>query len=142
MIHFDRKTCKREIANSKRTKDGYITYIIMDRWGFFKVGRTKDIKSRIRQIKNSNPHVIVCKIIDFDCENEIHAALDRCRYKLEWFEFITDYKEISYPVLSVQKYSYFNICLLVHLIKKNGVPGLKIFSSIIFDRFKHIYIRG
>ena len=132
----------KSIENISRTEKGYVTYIVLDRFGFFKVGRTKDFKSRYRQIVTANPHIVTYKIIDYDCENKIHEMLSNCRYKNEWFEFLTDYQEIKYPVFDFMDYTYFNILLFISLINKHDIQKAKeYFSEIMINRFKHIYCK-
>ena len=137
---MNRKDIERTIKNTSRSKNGYVTYIVMDKFGLFKVGRSRDVKSRFSQIKTANPHIIVYKIIDFDCENQIHDMLSNCRYKNEWFEFITDYKDIPNHVFNYLDYTYFNILLFISLINKHGIQKAKEhFANIMFDRFKYYY---
>ena len=137
---MNRRELQKTIKNNSRSQSGYVTYIVLDTLGFFKVGRTKDFSSRIRQITTANPHIIVFKIIDFDCENQIHDMLFNYRYKNEWFVFIDDYKTIPNPIFNFVNYSYFNILLINSLIKKHGIQKAKEhFANIIFDRFKYYY---
>jgi hypothetical protein len=141
-IFMMRKNLQKTIKNNSRTENGYVTYIVLDRFGFFKVGRTKDFDSRIRQITTANPHVVTFKVINYDCENEIHEMLSNCRYKNEWFEFLTDYKEIKNPVFDFMDYTYFNILLFISMINKHGIQKAKqYFSEIMLNRFKHIYCK-
>lgn len=139
---MNRSKLQKTIKNNSRSESGYITYIVLDTLGFFKVGRTKDFSSRIRQITTANPHIVVFKIIDFDCENQIHEMLFNYRYKNEWFVFIDDYKTIPNPIFDFMDYSYFNILLIISLIKKHGMQKAKeCFAEIIFDRFKYYYCK-
>lgn len=135
---MNKQTLKRINDNYLRTQNNYKTYIILDAFGVFKVGRSKDVDSRIRQIATANPYIIKHKIIDLDCENELHKILDK--FNREWFSFIQDYNDIPNPVLGIINYTYMNILILVSLIKNHGIEKAKyIYSEIMFNRFKHIY---
>jgi hypothetical protein len=137
---YTHRNLLKTIQNDSRSKNGYVTYIVLDQFGFFKVGRTKDFNNRIRQIRTANPHIVTYKIIEFDCENKIHQMLSYCKYKHEWFGFLTDYKEIKYPVFDFMDYTYFNILLIISLINKHGTEkAQKCFEEIMLNRFKHIY---
>jgi hypothetical protein len=130
------------IKNISRTEEGYVTYIIVDKLGFFKVGRSKDFKSRYRQIVTANPHVEHHYVINNDCENILHKILAECKYKNEWFTFYSDYKVIESHVLTFKTYTYFNLLLLLNLIKKHGAEKAEyIFAEIIFNRFKHFFCK-
>jgi len=132
----------RTIKNISRTENGYITYIVVDKLGFFKVGRSKDFESRYRQIVTANPHIEYHYVINNDCENILHKTLEECKYKNEWFTFYDDYKAIENHVLTFKTYTYFNLLLLLSLIKKHGAEKAKdIFSEIMFDRFKHFFCK-
>ncbi len=140
---MNRSKIKKIIDNDLRSRNGYVTYVVLDKFGFFKVGRSKDINSRLRQIETANIHIVAHKIINFDCENEIHNFLSHFRYKNEWFTFIKDYEDIQAPVFDFLNYTYFNILLLTTMIKKYGIDeGKKYFAEINFNRFKHIYLKS
>ena len=59
---------------------------------FFKIGRTKNIKSRLSQMKTSNPHelrVVGLKVVDSPDIEEflLHREYEHHRVRGEWFKF-------------------------------------------------------
>ena len=90
---------KEEIINEKKEKEGLV-YIIESE-GFYKIGRTKDIKARCRQYMVENPHpmkiLFSIKVKDcFETEKKLLELYKSKRHRGEWFKLSkTDTKIIK-----------------------------------------------
>jgi len=73
-------------------KDTFTYLVFMNGENLVKIGRTKDLVSRIRQIKTANPMVTNIHYYDGNIENLLHRIFKDCRYIREWF----DYSDFGY----------------------------------------------
>lgn len=69
----------------KNTRE-YMTYIISDNHGLFKIGRSSDIWKRISTLETANPDIKLICVINKDIESELHGMFDTKRYHGEWFK--------------------------------------------------------
>ena len=74
------------------------TYLVMDEaTGYTKIGKSKDIHTRLRIIKT---HVPMCQLLGYipaDVERELHAIYSAKRVKGEWFNLSgEDIREIEF----------------------------------------------
>jgi len=78
------------IINPDDYPDGICTYFVMGlESGRIKIGRTKNLKSRMSAINcDCSEVVIVVGIIAGDVEEEIHEKFSNYRIKGEWFDGI------------------------------------------------------
>lgn len=63
----------------------YYTYLL-EANGLYKIGKTKNIKRRINQLRTASPDIKLLAYIDLDIEKELHQILYPFRYKLEWYK--------------------------------------------------------
>lgn len=62
------------------------TYIVYDEErNIYKIGRTKDVKSRIRNMLTYVRSIIPVMILDDDFEQEIHKDMEKSKHFGEWF---------------------------------------------------------
>lgn len=73
-----------------------VTYIMTDKSGYYKIGRTKSLKERYRALKVGNPTLkLVGSIID-DVENKLHSDYANKNVDGEWFALSeTDIRNIK-----------------------------------------------
>lgn len=76
----------RQIDNSLNTlpKDKQYTYLVSD-GRLYKIGKSKDVYSRINQLKTSNPLIELVHVIDKDVENMLHKQFANKSFSREWF---------------------------------------------------------
>lgn len=60
------------------------TYVIKS-CGYYKIGKTQSIESRLKVFETHNPNFELVYLINIDCENYLHCHFYKKRYKLEWF---------------------------------------------------------
>ena len=74
-----------ECACPEKDKE-FKTYLIRDKsTGLCKIGKTTDIKTRLRMLSCSNTNLELLFIIDKDVEKELHELYEPKRHKKEWF---------------------------------------------------------
>ena len=62
------------------------TYILTDKSGKYKIGRTSDLKKRFSTFCVSNPTIKIIAIIIGDAEEELHRRFRNKQVKGEWFD--------------------------------------------------------
>ena len=62
------------------------TYILTDKSGKYKIGRTSDLKKRFSTLCVSNPTIKIIAIIIGDAEEELHRRFRNKQVKGEWFD--------------------------------------------------------
>lgn len=67
--------------------NGYHTYIFKDAGnrGYYKIGKSKDVGKRIRQLQCGNPNVALFAHTKEDIEANLHYIFRDKRHKGEWF---------------------------------------------------------
>lgn len=96
------------------------TYFILDKFGFLKIGRSLDLKSRIGQIKTANPHIILTWGIKGNYEKNLHEIFNFYKYKGEWYSFHSEYK-LSKSIMSFEKWVYHEIMLTIDALNNNRI---------------------
>ena len=66
------------------------TYIIKDGSGLFKIGKTSDINSRLKNLRVGNPLIELVHKIDKDIEEILHKIFEKKRVNGEWFSLSND----------------------------------------------------
>lgn len=76
----------RQIDNSLNTlpKDKQYTYLVSD-GRLYKIGKSKDVYSRINQLKTSNPLIELVHVIDKDVENMLHKQFANKSFSRECY---------------------------------------------------------
>ena len=64
----------------------YTYVIVLDNSNLIKIGKSKTLNDRVRQIKTANPFVKTIHTIAGDYESYLHRCLSGLRYKGEWFK--------------------------------------------------------
>jgi hypothetical protein len=94
------------------------TYVvILNNSNLVKVGRSKDLKSRIRQIKTANPFVSEILYTEGDYENYIHRCLSHTSIIGEWFDVGNCNKEELFECLMNIREESSNDCEAVFKFK-------------------------
>lgn len=86
------------------TASEYI-YAIIDNAGTVKLGRTNDIKDRLRELQTGNSHTLevlyVKRVADsIKAENALHAVFIQWRLKGEWFQLTDKVEELLYEIFA------------------------------------------
>lgn len=68
----------------------YHTYVMKDRSGLFKIGKSEDVRRRIKKLSVGNSSIeLVCEI-NRDVESELHKCFKSKRVRGEWFSLSND----------------------------------------------------
>ena len=70
----------------QRNDEYKYTYILTDKSGKYKIGRTSDLKKRFSTFCVSNPSIKIIAIIIGDAEEELHRRFRNKQVKGEWFD--------------------------------------------------------
>lgn len=71
------------------SKNGTQTYILTDETGLYKIGKSKDVKRRVRSLMIGNPSIRLVARIPKDVESVLHDQFKDKRVSGEWFR-LTD----------------------------------------------------
>lgn len=72
--------------NEEKGLGGFKTYILSDsNVGIYKIGKSRDMKGRIKDLSIGNAYLNLVAYIDKDIERELHKRLDNKRFQGEWF---------------------------------------------------------
>lgn len=63
----------------------YYTYLLKAN-GLYKIGKSKNVSKRIKQLRTASPDIKLIAYIDIDIEKELHLILLPYKYKLEWYK--------------------------------------------------------
>ena len=77
------------------------TYIIYDETrGIFKIGKSKNVKKRFKQLRTGNLDISLVLVILEDHEKYLHQLFNEKRYKGEWFllnrDDLTDLRDYQF----------------------------------------------
>ena len=61
-----------------------LTYILFSR-GLYKIGKTKDINTRLNVLRTANPDIELLYLIQNDIEGILKKRFKEKRYRREWF---------------------------------------------------------
>lgn len=62
------------------------TYVLIDRIsGFYKIGKTSDVRKRVQILSCGNPNIELLLVIDSDVESELHKKFNQKLVKGEWY---------------------------------------------------------
>jgi predicted GIY-YIG superfamily endonuclease len=81
-----------EIIN-KKPKKGFIYILKCNATGHYKIGSTKNISNRIKQLKTANSSIELIKtypVENISVEKELHAVFENQNINREWFELDQD----------------------------------------------------
>ena len=67
------------------SKNGTQTYILTDETGLYKIGKSKDVKRRVRSLMIGNPNIRLVARIPKDVESVLHDLFKEKRVAGEWF---------------------------------------------------------
>lgn len=73
------------ILRRERVNLCVFTYILKDKSGFYKIGRSKNVDRRLKDIKCGNPTVEIIKTYKGDYENMLHRIFESKKVCGEWF---------------------------------------------------------
>lgn len=80
---------KKYDCNSKAVKS-YHTYIAKDGSGLFKIGKSENVRLRIKSLSVANPLIELVYEINRDVESELHKRFENKRVRGEWFSLSND----------------------------------------------------
>lgn len=63
------------------------TYLLKSKGNTYKIGKSKDISTRLKSLKTANPFIELLISIDKDIEEELHAKYSKNNIAGEWFKF-------------------------------------------------------
>ena len=63
----------------------FVTYVIKDGSGLYKIGKSSNMRSRMKNFLTGNPTVEVVLIINADVEKELHSKFSKKHFRGEWF---------------------------------------------------------
>lgn len=83
-----------DLKFSKTVKDCK-TYVLIDRIsGFYKIGKTSDVRKRVQILSCGNPNIELLLVIDSDVESELHNKFNNKLVKGEWYAL--SHKDIDF----------------------------------------------
>lgn len=101
LFFVDFQLCKLENCYSeklkgcyKRKNKKYFTYILKDKNGYYKIGKSANIEKRIKQLSIGNICLEKILSVPFDCEKELHLQFKHKHITGEWFELDDDDVEL------------------------------------------------
>jgi len=82
-----------EQVQTEQVSNDFNTYFIND-GNFVKIGKAKNVLTRLKDLQIGNPHLLVIDIIIFmDVEKELHSYFSHCKELNEWFKLPQNYEE-------------------------------------------------
>lgn len=99
------------------------TYFILDKYGLLKIGKSKDFKSRISQIKTANPHIIFYWKTKGDYEKQLHKYFNYYIFKGEWYDLRKEYLQTK-SIMTFRKWIILEIMTTVCAFKLNKLDNL------------------
>lgn len=73
-------------STKEQRNENQHTYLAKDvESGLYKIGKSKDVFERIKNLSVGNPNIIFVVQCNRDVENELHQKFEMKRYKGEWF---------------------------------------------------------
>lgn len=79
------------------------TYVVFSR-GLYKIGKSKNVETRLKSLKTANPDIELLYLINEDVEKELHLRFKDSKYKNEWFRLT----ENDLLIIEQDYYQFFN----------------------------------
>jgi hypothetical protein len=61
------------------------TYVVEDESKRVKIGNSKNIRRRIKNLQIGNAEQLILRVVSVDDEKKLHKAFEHCRIRGEWF---------------------------------------------------------
>lgn len=79
----------------RREKKVFNTYVVKDvKSGYYKIGKSSDVKRRVKAMSASNPNLKIVCVINKDIENSLHKKFKDKKIYSEWFAL--NMRDINY----------------------------------------------
>lgn len=90
LIDSEEYSILKEYSHKHKDVKSYHTYVIKDKSGLFKIGKSEDVGQRIKNLSVGNPSIeLVCEI-NRDVESELQKFFESRRVCGEWFSLSND----------------------------------------------------
>lgn len=96
--------CKEVIIYENKPIPGFIYLAKCLKTGHYKIGQSKNVEARIKQLKTANSSIELIfsyEVPDISIEKKCHDALDQYRVSREWFEIDQTHEELLYDYITI-----------------------------------------